>query len=436
MRASFRAPLGAGEAPAEFASLLPRVHWDHLLWLGRQQGGLVSLGAFLRAPALAPLCPAPVAAQLADCASVQQLLSLEHARELCQLHDLFAQHAIPALSLDPALNNRAGGFPFHQRSPGSRLSYLVPAADLAPAASLVSAAGHPLQVAPDQLIHRGRSPVRLNRRLGPHPAFPRFWLDPDKIELGGRTHPAPSPLHWLCWHAAGHTSGPISLSAATGIVLLCRRVPPARWHELWSEADVFAVRGPLAHLLTASHAALGLPAPAALPADTEATAARPALRPAPRPVAPFLPTPPAVARRMLALAGTTADDLVCDLGCGDGRIALLAAEAFGARGWGVDLDPARIAAATTQAQARHLTPRVTFTAGDLFAADLSAATVVTCYLLPQLQQPLLEKLRREARPGTRIVSHEFIFPDWPPEKTELIRTGPMKMAQIYLWRLP
>jgi len=147
---------------------------------------------------------------------------------------------------------------------------------------------------------------------------------------------------------------------------------------------------------------------------------------------PYVPTRQAVVEEMLKLAGVTSDDVVYDLGCGDGSIVITAARKHGARGVGVDIDPQRIAEANSEARKRGLTNRVKFTIGDLFDADIREATVVTLYLLPEINLRLKPKLLRDLRPGTRVVSHDFTMGrDWPPEKT--VKLG---NDTIYLWTVP
>jgi len=148
-------------------------------------------------------------------------------------------------------------------------------------------------------------------------------------------------------------------------------------------------------------------------------------------LAPFVPTPQDVVERMLALAGVTKDDVVYDLGCGDGRIVITAAKTFGARGVGIDIDPQRIAEARANAKKAGVEKRVEFRLGDLFEADLHEATVVTLYLLPSLNVKLMPKLRKELRKGARVVSHDFEMGDWKPDRT--VQVG---NASVYLWTIP
>jgi ribosomal protein L11 methylase PrmA len=134
---------------------------------------------------------------------------------------------------------------------------------------------------------------------------------------------------------------------------------------------------------------------------------------------------------MLRLANVNKGDVVYDLGCGDGRIVIAAAEKFGARGVGIDIDPERIQEAQENARKAGVTARVRFRNEDLFEADISEATVVTLYLLPWVDLKLRPKLWSELKPGTRIVSHSHDMGDWKPEK-EVEVDG----ATIYYWTIP
>ena len=120
---------------------------------------------------------------------------------------------------------------------------------------------------------------------------------------------------------------------------------------------------------------------------------------------------------MLRLAEVTAGDVVYDLGSGDGRILIAAARDRGARGVGLEIDPALVTQSTERARRLGLADKLTFRQQDLFEADLTPATVVTLYLSPDLNRRLRPKLLRELRPGARIVSHSFDMGDWPPTRT-------------------
>ena len=146
---------------------------------------------------------------------------------------------------------------------------------------------------------------------------------------------------------------------------------------------------------------------------------------------PYVPTPQSVVDAMLKLAAVTKSDVVYDLGCGDGRIVITAAKTHGARGIGIDIDPERIKEANANAQKAGVTDRVKFLEQDLFQTDFKEASVVTLYLLPDINLKLRPKLQSELKPGTRIVSHAFDMGDWQPEKTENVEG-----RTIYLWTIP
>jgi ubiquinone/menaquinone biosynthesis C-methylase UbiE len=146
---------------------------------------------------------------------------------------------------------------------------------------------------------------------------------------------------------------------------------------------------------------------------------------------PFVPTPEKVVDRMLEMAKVGPNDVVYDLGSGDGRIVIAAAKKHGARGVGIDIDPDRIKEARANAHKAGVSDRVNFREGDLFKTDLSEATVVTLYLLSSVNLQLRPKLLSELKPGTRIVSHAFDMGDWTPVKTEKVGS-----STVYYWVVP
>ena len=145
----------------------------------------------------------------------------------------------------------------------------------------------------------------------------------------------------------------------------------------------------------------------------------------------YVPTPEQVVDAMLNVAKVTKNDVVYDLGCGDGRIVIAAAQKYGARGVGIDIDPQRIEEANANAKKAGVTDRVKFMQADLFTTDISQASVVTLYLLPSLNVKLRPKLMKELKPGTRIVSHAFDMGDWQAEQT-LEVDG----RRVYYWTIP
>lgn len=151
----------------------------------------------------------------------------------------------------------------------------------------------------------------------------------------------------------------------------------------------------------------------------------------PEPDVPYQPTPMPAVKRMLELAGVCPDDVVYDLGCGDGRIPIAASELCGARGVGVDIDPQRIDESLRHARESGLLDRVTFRHENLFESNISDATVVILFLWPEVGLELAPKLRRELKPGTRVVSYCWEIADWVPEQETAVDGRP-----IYLWTIP
>ncbi len=145
----------------------------------------------------------------------------------------------------------------------------------------------------------------------------------------------------------------------------------------------------------------------------------------------YVPTPQEVVEAMLKVADVKKGDVLYDLGCGDGRIPVTAAKKLGIRAVGIDIDPERIAEANANAKAAGVENLVRFRNEDLFQADFSEATVVTLYLLPELNLKLRPRLWNELKPGTRIVSHQFDMAEWKPEKTVELNG-----RTIYFWRIP
>lgn len=146
---------------------------------------------------------------------------------------------------------------------------------------------------------------------------------------------------------------------------------------------------------------------------------------------PYVPTPQSVVDKMLELAAVTKDDVVYDLGSGDGRIVITAAKKYGVRGVGVDIDPERIKEANANAVLAGVSDRVKFLEQDLFKTDLKEATVVTLYLLPDVNLRLRSKLWQELKPGTRVVSHAFDMGDWAPQQRVEVEG-----KTIYYWVVP
>ena len=149
-----------------------------------------------------------------------------------------------------------------------------------------------------------------------------------------------------------------------------------------------------------------------------------------RPDVQYVPTPDEVVAAMLEVANVSATDVLYDLGSGDGRIPITAAQKFGARGVGIDIDPERIKDANENLKSSGVGDKVRFIQGDLFQQDLSPATVISLYLLPELNMKLRPKLLK-LKPGTRIVSHDFDMGNWKPEKS--LKVG---RSNVYFWTVP
>ncbi|MBW4644711.1 MAG: class I SAM-dependent methyltransferase [Goleter apudmare HA4340-LM2] len=149
------------------------------------------------------------------------------------------------------------------------------------------------------------------------------------------------------------------------------------------------------------------------------------------PDVPYVPTPQPVVDAMLTLAQVKKDDIVYDLGSGDGRIPITAAQKYGARSLGIDINPERVKEANANLQKAGVGDLVEFRQQDLFETDLSKASVVTLYLLPEINLKLRPKLFQELKPGTRVVSHAFDMGDWKPEKVQEVDG-----KTIYLWIIP
>lgn len=150
---------------------------------------------------------------------------------------------------------------------------------------------------------------------------------------------------------------------------------------------------------------------------------------------PYVPTPHEVVREMLEVAGVDSTDLLYDLGSGDGRIVVAAARDRGARGLGVDLNPDRVAEGIRNARRAGVEDRTEFRQGDLFELDLSPASVVTLYLLTDVNRRLRPQLLEQLRPGTRVVSHAFDMGDWEPDSTFFVPYNSAH-ARVYYWVIP
>jgi cyclopropane fatty-acyl-phospholipid synthase-like methyltransferase len=153
-------------------------------------------------------------------------------------------------------------------------------------------------------------------------------------------------------------------------------------------------------------------------------------------LAPYAPTPPDVIDRMLALAQVSPRDVLIDLGCGDGRIAIRAAQKFGIRASGVDIDPRRIEESKANAKAAGVEHLTEFRVEDALQTDVSPATVVTLFIGTEGNRKLRPSLQRQLKPGARIVSHAFSMgPEWPPDRVDRFTNADGNTVTLYLWRI-
>ena len=168
---------------------------------------------------------------------------------------------------------------------------------------------------------------------------------------------------------------------------------------------------------------------------TPARSPEPPERTGPRIDVIWVPSDLVVARKMLEVAGVGRDDVVYDLGSGDRRIPIMAAKEFGARGVGVEIDPALIKNSRANAVTAGVADRVTFVEQDLFTADIGDATVVAIYLGQDVNLRLRPRLLADLRPGTRIVSHDYDLGDWSPERTVTVDLE-SRDHRVFLWHVP
>jgi precorrin-6B methylase 2 len=156
------------------------------------------------------------------------------------------------------------------------------------------------------------------------------------------------------------------------------------------------------------------------------------------PDVPYVPTTEEAVQAMLKLAEVTKNDVLYDLGCGDGRIVIAAAKMYGTRGVGIDINPVRIAEAKENARKAGVENLVRFEENDLFQSDIHEATVVSLFLLTSVNLKLRPKLLQDLNPGTRIVSNTFDMGDWKPEKESTVDGSEEAFLsrKLYLWRIP
>lgn len=293
-----------------------------------------------------------------------------------------------------------------------------------------------------QLIEHGGTSVRPPRGL---------WLDGKSMSFGRHTiRMANAEACLLLLSVREGKSGCRPLRELCDISALIRKHDTLDRTKLMTLASSAGLRGKIQRSLAVTHSLFEMLVRAER-CDSDSAAKKPALaaaRPSARSgvaaeggrtdgafLGTFAPTPTEVANRMLALADVGPDDRVYDLGCGDGRLVILAAERFGAYGVGIDIDPQRIREAQTNAKDRGVAGRTTFLRHDVMTADLTRATVILLYVLFSAQLKILPKLQRELRTGTRIVSRRFGMGDWAPDATDNCVLPDGTIEPLFRWTI-
>jgi hypothetical protein len=408
--------------------LCGQVNWHHVLWLGRQQRVLLALHS------LREFILEAVRGQVEQFRQANHLRRLNRAGEMCLIQDVLTREGLRgAFANGWALSERYYRTP-DLRELGTHTSVVIAAGDRARAEAVFGKLGYDFDWDPTRLLKWGRTDLNfLSDELwtGSEAVEDPFLVWPERFgsfEAFGRKFTTLSALGWLShfrlrkrhpwWRKlqGGWDVRAVLLGVAEG--------------ERWSvvRGAVRAGRGAEGEMWAAQQAANA----SALVRLRQACAGQGTTRSTFR--VQFSPTSMDVVLAMLSLAEVERGDVVYDLGCGDGRFVVEAARRFGARGVGIDVDRKLLDEASAGAAAAGV-GEVSFRCADFFDVDLGDATVVCLYLQPWVMPSLLEKLRRELRPGTRVVSHEFFFPGWVPERTQILRVRPDLAVQIYLWRV-
>jgi methylase of polypeptide subunit release factors len=480
LRAATRGLVDPDQRPP--AAWPPDLDWQLIPWLGQWHGVLPTLHA-CATPAASPLPVARLQRALAESDESNRLSLLGRLGEARLLAEKFR-----AAGLDVLLTSGwALGVRF-LRCPEARqvdrsLGFLVAAPELERARQVARDGGYEVTPDPLRLHVPGRSLLALRT---PEPALKiGFGPSAPEISVAGARVRVPSAEDWLLLRTGtGALPRVRELRRAADVVALTHQVRD--WEDVVARARAAQRWRALGFVVLASHALLDLAPPEhavaaladtgvrqlvepfvrdavhqptrAIPrfesarrefalGDTPAQRLRTAARHVRRTLFPrtdrneslgrFAPTPQGVVNELIAFAEVGPDDVLIDLGCGDGRIVLAAARA-GARGIGVDSDPARIAEArAAAASAPASSPgRVEWRCADVGQVDVRDASVVTIYLQEFAYPRLRRQLLRQLRPGARIVSHDFIFPGWPPERSAIVRAGAAKCAVLHLWRVP
>lgn len=472
---------------SEVSNGCANVNWTHLLWLARRSHGLLFVAEALRTEA--KNYPVEIRNQLEAYRECNLLNGLARVRELCRLHDKFTQSGVTPVIASNVAFAQCYWDPPELREVGPKSLFYIQANERPRAEEVLRELGYKSVISSLELSSTERSWIYLREKLGDRKDTSREILhDARAWDVGTRRLLVPSPAGWLlhlCWQAQRQQWS--DLRSLYDIGVLLKKTPSLDWNEIWERALRVQLTADVivSVALSCRTAKLELPtklaqemqrAPALARFVERLTSDHPQIfgwrqtladqvrrQPTPwrkilycgqeirrrirsrdkydtesenalTPYGLYTPTPPVVADAMLDLAEVRHDDIVCDLGCGDGRIVTLAAEKFGCRGIGIDSDAKRISEAQALARRRGLHDRVTFIHRDLLQTSIRGATVVCIYLQGFVYEKVRRKIEREA-PGCRVVSHDFTFSRWLPEKTAIIRASPLRVSQIYLWRL-
>lgn len=431
------------------------VDWSVVLWLGRQHRSLLHLVSALEHEEDA-VVPRDVSVGLKAYRYSEAVQRLTKGRELYAIQQVFDAGGVQAMSLSGWALGEMHYDVAGLRVTGSVTRFLIRPGDRQRAEACLSSLGYAVG-APDhlQLQTAQRSRVVLDEALG-------GWERARHLTIGGVRIAVPSTEDWLAaisGHFASRERG-ATLQQALDVVSLIHRGGEMDWDVFLAESSRVGRRLRAVAGVAASCDLLGWPRPPLI--ETECRLDRRVERAAqlmkascaslglsnsarsvrqPKPVdlgelgslGRYCATPSVVVDRMLEAVAVGSGDVVYDLGSGDGRIVLRAAQAFGARGVGIDRDPVRIAEASAAASAAGLTELVSFIQGEILETALGDATVVCVYLQGFAYERIGRWLRETLRPGTRVVSHHIGFPGWIPAKTEIVSLGGGRTTFVYVW---
>lgn len=487
-----------GDEAAAFRARLPEADWAAVMWMARRHKVLPPLHEGL-SPFAADV-PPEVRAKLKRQAEINGLYSLTQSREFLELEDVFAASGARVIPVGGQVQAALihGNLALRQ-SRFIRLRYLVRPEDVPRLEELLTPLGYVFDPDLIRLFRFGVTRSKVIWHTGPaagrsfpEALFEKMWARRKAVSLGSRRVWTLAPedmLLFLCREEIAHHH--LHWRRLVEIGALVRHPDGFEWPVALETARQTGLEREATLQLALARDLLGID----LPEPVVERARRPVIRRAaervkavawglaPEPGYPerlrfrvglktglgakagyawrqgrkdlraawkkatrsraeakniglFAPTPMAVAEQMLRLAEVGPEDRVYDLGCGDGRIVILAAKLFGARGVGIDFDPELVAKARRKAEEEGVSHLVSFVEGDVMEADLGPASVVTIYLQDFAFPRLLKKLRRDLRPGARIVSHDFFFKSRPPKKAEVVSPAPGLLSHIYLWEAP